>query len=112
MLALWRSPKNRAAATILFKNVPDLWQFGAAVLNKENRKIRFIEKPKELSCILGLAKVSLFSSFTPEVISRINPSWRGKLEITNSIPELLNMGFRMDARIMNESGLIPETRMI
>jgi glucose-1-phosphate thymidylyltransferase len=43
----------------------------------------------------------LFSNKVHEAIERIKPSWRGELEITDAIQEMINMGFSVKAEILN-----------
>jgi glucose-1-phosphate thymidylyltransferase len=50
---------------------------------------------------LAIIGTYLFTNKVHQAIERIKPSWRGELEITDAIQEMINMGFTVKAEILN-----------
>jgi len=88
-------------ALIILKEVGNPSAFGIAQLDEKGNIIHLVEKPKTPMGNLAIIGTYLFSKKVHEAIERIKPSWRGELEITDAIQEMINMGFSVKAEILN-----------
>ncbi|MDR2719981.1 MAG: glucose-1-phosphate thymidylyltransferase [Nitrososphaerota archaeon] len=92
---------ERLDALIILKEVDDPSSFGIAKLDSEGNIVEIVEKPKTPMGNLAIVGTYLFSSRVHDAIARIVPSWRGELEITDAIQEMIRMGFAVKAEILN-----------
>ncbi len=93
--------KQKLDSLILLKEVDDPSRFGIAQLDKKGNIVKLVEKPKVPMGNLAIIGTYLFSNKVHKAIEQIKPSWRGELEITDAIQEMVNMGFKAKADILN-----------
>ncbi len=88
-------------ALIILKEVDNPSAFGIAQLDADGNITKLVEKPKTPMGNLAIIGTYLFTHKVHEAIERIKPSWRGELEITDAIQEMINMGFKVKAEILH-----------
>jgi glucose-1-phosphate thymidylyltransferase len=91
--------RHRPNAQIFLAAVPQPERFGVAVLERD-RVVRLVEKPKERISDLALVGVYLFDRTVHEAVASVEPSWRGELEITDSIQALIDSGRTVRAEMV------------
>jgi glucose-1-phosphate thymidylyltransferase len=91
--------RHRPAAQIFLARVPEPERFGVAVCEGD-RVVRLVEKPREHISDLALVGVYLFDGSVIEAAERIEPSWRGELEITDAIQHLIDAGKTVRAEMV------------
>lgn len=93
--------KEQLDALIVLKEVEDPSRFGIAQLDGKGNILRLVEKPKTSIGNLAIIGTYLFSNKVHNAIGNIKPSWRGELEITDAVQQMVDLGFKVKAEILN-----------
>jgi glucose-1-phosphate thymidylyltransferase len=88
------------AAGIALQHVANPRQFGIADIDDDGEVRELIEKPDDPPSDLALIGIYAFSPAIFDAIERIEPSWRGELEITDAIQLLLDDGHAIDSHVV------------
>ncbi|MCZ7462188.1 glucose-1-phosphate thymidylyltransferase [Streptomyces sp. WMMC940] len=92
---------NRPDAQILLTRVSDPRAFGVVELDDTGRVIGLEEKPEHPKSDLALVGVYMFTARVHDAVGRLKPSWRGELEITDAIQELIDSGCRVESTLVS-----------
>ena len=92
--------KGDYGAGIALQEVDNPRQFGIADVQNDGTVTRLVEKPDEPPSNLALIGIYVFSNAVFDAIERLEPSWRGELEITDAIQMLLEDGHAIDSQII------------
>lgn len=95
-----RFEKSTDDAMILLCQVKNPQRFGVAQIDENGKLAKLVEKPKEPPSNYALTGIYFFRPTIFEVIKRLKPSWRGELEITDSIQLLLENGYSVSHQIV------------
>lgn len=93
--------KEKLDALIILKEVEDPSRFGIAQLDKNGNITKIVEKPKTPMGNLAVIGTYIFSNKIHQATKNLKPSKRGELEITDAIQEMINLGFKVKAEILN-----------
>lgn len=75
--------KFKKGALLFFKQVPDPHRFGVAKFDKDNNLIKVLEKPKNPPSDFAQTGLYIYDKTVFAKISKLKPSKRGELEVTD-----------------------------
>ncbi|ACV12310.1 glucose-1-phosphate thymidyltransferase [Halorhabdus utahensis DSM 12940] len=87
-------------AGIALQEVQNPSEFGIAETDADGAVTRLVEKPADPPSNRALIGIYVFSNDVFDVIEELEPSWRGELEITDAIQDLLEEGNPIDSHVV------------
>jgi glucose-1-phosphate thymidylyltransferase len=93
--------KSNMDAMILLCKVKRPELFGVAKFNEKGELVGLVEKPKVPPSSYAMTGVYFFRRVIFDAIRELRPSWRGELEITEAIHNLLISGYRVGYQIVS-----------
>jgi glucose-1-phosphate thymidylyltransferase len=95
-----RFERSNDDAMLLLCEVKNPQRFGVAELDKSGKLVQLKEKPKKPRSNYALTGIYFFTPTIFQAISRLKPSRRGELEITEAIQLLLEDGYDVSYQIV------------
>jgi len=90
--------KSKCDCVVGVTKVSDPSSYGVVVFNDDGSVKELVEKPKEPVSNWALIGVYVFNGRIFDAVKKIKLSWRGELEITDAIQNLLNTGAKVDVQ--------------
>lgn len=87
--------------SLVLARVNDPTRCGIVELDSHGKVIRLVEKPREPKSDLAIIGIYAFTNKIHDAISKIKPSSRGELEITDAIQRLCEEKFRINYKIIS-----------